>query len=78
MGWRIIPADNQYSKQLTQMTDSETGPLRKTTTFEGERKRLVVKWAPLFYKSVFREKSRAGNVDANHPQAKNVDLEHAG
>ena len=41
-------------------------------------KRPVVKLAPMFYESVFREKNRAGNVGASHQQAKKVDLEHAG
>ena len=44
----------------------------------GKLKRPVVKLAPLFYESVFREKNRAGNVGASHQQAKKVDLEHAG
>ena len=44
----------------------------------GKLKRPIVKLAPLFYESVFREKNRAGNVGASHQQAKKVDLEHAG
>ena len=45
---------------------------------DGKLKRPVVKLAPMFYESVFREKNRAGNVGASHQQAKKVDLEHAG
>ena len=44
----------------------------------GKLKRPVVKLAPMFYESVFREKNRAGNVGASHQKAKKVDLEHAG
>ena len=47
-------------------------------TEDGKLKRPVVKLAPMFYESVFREKNRAGNVGASHQQAKKVDLEHAG
>ena len=46
-------------------------------TEDGKLKRPVVKLAPMFYESVFREKNRAGNVGASHQQAKKVDLEHA-
>ena len=45
---------------------------------DGKLKRPVVKLAPMFYESVFREKNRAGKVGASHQQAKKVDLEHAG
>ena len=47
-------------------------------TEDGKLKRPVVKLAPMFYESVFREKNRAGNVGASHQQAKKVDLEHPG
>ena len=47
-------------------------------TEDGKLKRPVVKLAPMFYESVFREKNRAGNVGASHQQAKKVDLDHAG
>ena len=47
-------------------------------TEDGKLKRSVVTLAPLFYKSVFRAKNRAGNVGASHQQAKKLDLEHAG
>ena len=47
-------------------------------TEDGKLKRPVVKLAPMFYESVFREKNRAGNFGASHQQAKKVDLEHAG
>ena len=34
-------------------------------TEDGKFKRPVVKLAPMFYESVFREKNRAGNVGAS-------------
>ena len=47
-------------------------------TEDGKLKRPVVKLAPMFYESVFREKNRAGNVGASHQKAEKLDLEHAG
>ena len=47
-------------------------------TEDGKLKRPVVKLAPMSHESVFREKNRAGNVDASHQQAKKLDSEHAG
>ena len=47
-------------------------------TEDGKLKRPVVKLAPMFYESVFREKNRAGNVGASHQKEEEVDLEHAG
>ena len=47
-------------------------------TEDGKLKRPVVKLAPLFYKSVFREKNRAGNVGASHQKAGKLNSEHAG
>ena len=47
-------------------------------TEDGKLKRPVVKLAPMFYESVFREKNRAGNVGASHQKAKKLDSEHAG
>ena len=46
-------------------------------TEDGKLKRPVVKLAPMFYESVFREKNRAGNVGASHQQATKLDSEHA-
>ena len=45
-------------------------------TEDGKLKRTVVKLAPMFYESVFREKNRAGNVGASHQKAKKRDSEH--
>ena len=47
-------------------------------TEDGKLKRPVVKLAPLFYKSVFREKNRARNVGASHQKAGKLNSEHAG
>ena len=47
-------------------------------TEEGKLKRPVMKLAPLFYESVFREKNRAGIVGASHQQAKKIHSDHAG
>ena len=44
-------------------------------TEDGKLKRPVLKLAPMFYESVFREKNRAGNVGASHQQAKKLDSE---
>ena len=46
-------------------------------TEDGKLKRPVVKLAPMFYESVFREKNRAGIVGASRQQAKKLDSEHA-
>ena len=62
--------EKHCSRERTQQTtgkhDYEAGDLRKTTmTKDGKLKRPVVKLAPMFYESVFREKNRAGNVGAS-------------
>ena len=76
LGWKIIAVENEHSKQLANMTlKLETS---ERTTIDGKLKRRVVKLAPLFYESVFREKNRTGNVGASHRLVKKVDLEHAG
>ena len=61
--------ENQSSRERTQRTtgkhDYENRVLRKTTTIDDKRKPPVVRLAPMFYESVFREKNRAGNVGAS-------------
>ena len=47
-------------------------------TEDGKLKRPVVKLAPMFYESVFREKNRAGNVGASHQKAEKLNSELAG
>ena len=44
-------------------------------TEDGKLKRPVVKLAPLFYESVFREKNRAGNVGASQLQFEKLNFE---
>ena len=68
----------ERTHQATDKDDYESRGLRKTTTIDDKLKRPVVKLAPLFYESVFREKNRAGNVGASHQKAEKVNLEHAG
>ena len=74
--------ENYCSRERTQQTtdkhDFESGDLRKTTTIDGKLKRRVVRLAPLFYESVFREKNSAGNVGASHQKAEKLDSEHVG
>ena len=65
------------TQQTTGKQDYGTEFLRKTTMTDDNLRPPVVKLAPMFYESVFREKNRAGNVGASHQQAKKVDSEHA-
>ena len=44
-------------------------------TEEGKLKRPVVKLAPMFHESVFREKNRAGNVGASQLRDQKLNLE---
>ena len=44
-------------------------------TEDGKFKRPVVKLAPMFYESVFREKNRAGNVGASQLQVEKLNFE---
>ena len=44
-------------------------------TEDGKLKLPVVKLAPMFYESVFREKNRAGNVGASHLQDQTLKVE---
>ena len=74
--------EKHCSRERTQQTtgkhDYGTEFLRKATMTDDNLRPPVVRLAPMFYESVFREKNRAGNVGASHQQAKKVDLEHAG
>ena len=74
--------EKHCSRERTQQTtgkhDYGTEFLRKTTMTDDNLRPPVVRLAPMFYESVFREKNRAGNVGASHQQAKKFDLEHAG
>ena len=65
----------ERTQQTTDKHDNKTEVLRKSTTKDGKLKRPVVKLAPLFYQSVFREKNRAGNVGASHQKAEKLNFE---
>ena len=75
-----VKRSNYKMARVLEVQEGSDGRVRSVTvvTKDGNFKRPVVKLAPLFYESVFREKNRAGNVGASHPQAKKVDLEHVG
>ena len=46
-----------------------------TTTIDDKLKRPVVRLAPMFYESVFREKNRAGNVGASQLRDQKLNVE---
>ena len=60
--------EKHCSRERTQQTtgkhDYEAEDLRKTTMTDDNLRPPVVRLAPMFYESVFREKNRAGNVGA--------------
>ena len=55
----------ERTQQTTGKHDYEAEDFRKTTMTDDNLRPPVVKLAPLFYESVFREKNRAGNVGAS-------------
>ena len=61
--------EKHCSRERTQQTtgkhDYGTEFLRKTTMTDDNLRPPVVRLAPMFYESVFREKNRAGNVGAS-------------
>ena len=61
--------EKHCSRERTQQTtgkhDYEAVDLRKTTMTDDNLRPPVVRLAPMFYESVFREKNRAGNVGAS-------------
>ena len=65
----------ERTHQATDKDDYESGDLRKTTTIDDELKRPVVRLAPLFYESVFREKNRASNVGASQLRDQKLEFE---
>ena len=75
-----VKRSNYKMARVLEEQEGSDGRVRSATvvTKDGKRKRPVVKLAPLFYESVFREKNRAGNAGASHQQAKNLDSERAG
>ena len=75
-----VERSNYKMARVSELQEGSDGRVRSVTVVakDGKLKRPVVKLAALFYESVFREKNRASNVGASHPQAKKVDLEHVG
>ena len=75
-----VKRSNYKMTRVLEVQEGSDGRVRSATvvTKDGKLKRRVVKLAPLFYESVFREKNRAGKVGASHQKAKKVDLEHGG
>ena len=74
-----VKRSNYKMARVFEVQEGSDGRVRSATvlTKDGKLKRPVVKLAPLFYKSVFREKNRAGDVGASHQKADKVDLDHA-
>ena len=72
-------ADYKMVRELEVYHRSD-GRVKSALVKTGDRnlKRPVVKLAPLFYESVFREENRAGIVYASHQQAKKTDWERVG
>ena len=75
-----VKRSNYKMARVLEVQEGSDGRVRSANvvTKDGKFKRQVVKLAPLFYESVFREKNRAGNVGASHPKAQKVHLRHAG
>ena len=63
-----VKRSNFKMARVVEVQEGSDGRVRSATvvTKDGKLKRPVVKLAPLFYESVFREKNRAGNVGASH------------
>ena len=62
-----VKRSNYKMARVLEIQKGSNGRVRSETvvTKNGKLKRPVVKLAPLFYESVFREKNRAGNVGAS-------------
>ena len=71
--------EKHCSRERTQQTtgkhDYGTEFLRKTTMTDDNLRPPVVRLAPMFYESVFREKNRAGNVGASQLQVEKLNFE---
>ena len=71
--------EKHCSRERTQQTtgkhDYEAEDLRKTTMTDDNLRPPVVRLAPMFYESVFREKNRAGNVGASQLQVEKLNFE---
>ena len=72
-----VKRSNYKMARVLEVQEGSDGRVRSATvlTKDGKLKRPVVKLAPLFYESVFREKNRAGNVGASQLQDEKLNLE---
>ena len=74
MGWKIVPVEKEHSKQLANVTlNLEFSDRHRRLTTNS--KNQVVKLAPMFYESVFREKNRAGNFDTSQLRDQKLNFE---
>ena len=72
---------SQYQMaEVLEVQESSDGRVRSATvvTEDGKLKRPVVKLAPLFYESVFRDKNRAGDVGASQLHSEKLTAEAVG
>ena len=62
-----VKRSNFKMARVVEVQEGNDGRVRSASvvTKDGKLKRTIVKLAPLFYESVFREKNRAGNVGAS-------------
>ena len=67
--------NRERTQQTTGKHDYGTEFLRKTTMTDDNLRPPVVRLAPMFYESVFREKNRAGNVGASQLQVEKLNFE---
>ena len=72
-----VKRSNYKMARKLEVQEGNDGRLRSATvvTKDGKLKRPVVKLAPLFYESVFREKNSAGNVGASQLRYQNFKFE---
>ena len=75
-----VKRSNYKMARVLERQEGSDGIVRSATvvTKDSKVKRPVVKLAPLFFESDFREKNRAGNVGASHQKAEKLDSEHVG
>ena len=67
--------EKHCSRERTQQTTGKHDYETKVRRIDDKLKRPVVRLAPLFYESVFREKNRAGNVGASRLQEQKLKFE---
>ena len=72
-----VEPSNYKMARVLEVQEGSDGRVRSATvvTKDGKLKRLVVKLAPPFYESVFREKNRAGNIGASQLQDQKLKVE---